>query len=232
MSQVITDQADGLRRLMLKSRGRLVAVVGSGPAVGATSITQNLVAALVQQGKDVLLLDEHGGTQTAPARRDGRLVLIDAVLDQEGALSPLAAQADNVLVVLQPNAASITQAYACIKRLHHAHALQRLRVLLNFATDAAEAQRILANLAHTGSRYLALTLEPAGCVRSDPHLPLAQRQNASVVEAFQASPAAIDIRQMATDLPHWPWCPPGSRAPSAPAGTTASREAHGVLERH
>ena len=229
MRKVLNDQADGLRRLMAGSPGRLVAVVGSGPAVGATSVTLNLAAALVQQGKDVLLLDERSGAQSSPDQREGRLVLIDAVLDQEGALSPLAAQADNVLVVLQPNAASITASYACIKRLHYAHALQRLRVLVNYATDAAEAQRILTNLAHTGSRYLALALEPAGWVRADPRLAQAQRLNLTVVEAFQTSPAAIDFRQIASDLLQWPCCPSGSRTPSLLPIVAASHETRNLL---
>ena len=232
MMKMVTDQADGLRRLMGNNTGRLVAVVGSGPAVGATSVTLNLAAALVKQGKDVLVLDERSGTQSTQAQREGRLVLIDAVLDKEGALSPLAAQADHVLVVLQPNAASITASYACIKRLHYAHALQRLRVLVNYATDAAEAQRILANLAHTGSRYLALTLEPAGCVRADPRLAQARRLNLTVVEAFQASPAAMDFRQIASNLVQWPWRPPGGRAPSPPPGVTVTHAANSVLEVH
>lgn len=230
--KVFTDQADGLRRLMASSPGRLVAVVGSGPAVGVTSVTLNLAAALVQQGHDVLLLDERSGARSTQAQREGRLVLIDAVLDQEGALSPLAAQADNVLVVLQPNAASITASYACIKRLHYAHALQRLRVLVNYATDATEAQRILANLAHTGSRYLALALEPAGCVRADPRLAQARRLNLTVVEAFQTSPAAMDFRQIASDLLQWPWRQPGGSAPSLLPFVAASHEAHPVLEMH
>jgi flagellar biosynthesis protein FlhG len=230
--KVLSDQADGLRRLMACSPGRLVAVVGSGPAVGATSVTLNLAAALVQQGKEVLLLDERSGSQSSPAQREGRLVLIDAMLDQSGALSPLAAQADHVLVVLQPDAASITAAYACIKRLHYAHALQRLRVLVNRATDTGGAQRVLANLAHTGSRYLAVTLESAGCVRADPHLAQARRLNLTVVEAFQTSPAATDFRQMAADLLQWPWRPTGQRAPAPRAAATAGHEANPVLEMH
>lgn len=230
--KVVTDQADGLRRLMASSPGRLVAVVGSGSAVGVTSVTLNLAAALVQQGKDVLLLDERSGSQSTHAQRKGRLMLIDAVLDKEGALSPLAAQADTVLVVLQPNAASITASYACIKRLHYAHALQRVRVLVNYATDAAEAQRILTNLARTGSRYLALALEPAGCVRADPRLAQARRLNLTVVEAFQTSPAAMDFRQIASDLLQWPWRSPGGRAPSLLPGVTVSHEANHVLEMH
>jgi flagellar biosynthesis protein FlhG len=232
MRKVVIDQADGLRRLMAGSTGRLVAVVGSGPAVGATSVTRNLAAALQQQGKDVLLLDERSGAPSTPAQRKGRLVLIDAALDQDGALSPLAAQADHVLVVLQPNAASITASYACIKRLHYAHALQRLHVLVNHATDAAGGQRILANLALTGSRYLALALEPAGCVRADPHLPQAQRLNLAVVEAFQGSPAAQDFRRIASDLLQWPWRPPVGRASSWCPELTAGQEASRVLELH
>lgn len=232
MNKAGTDQADGLRRLMAGSLGRRVAVVGSGPKVGTTSVTLNLAAALVQQGKDVLLLDERSGAQPSQAQREGRLVLIDAVLDRDGALSPLAAQADHVLVVLQPNATSITASYACIKRLHYAHALKRLRVLVNCATEVTEAQRILANLADTGSRYLALALDPAGCVRDDPRLAQAHRLNLTVVDAFQTSPAAIDFRQIASDLWQWPCCSQAGRSPALPSFQAASRNGHPVLAMH
>lgn len=218
MRKVVSDQADGLRHLMANSPGQMLAVVGGNPAVGVTSVTLNLAAALAQQGKEVLLLDERRAPPPTPAQRQGRLLLIDAQLDAQGALSPLAAQADNVLVVLQPNAASIKASYACIKGLHYAHALQRVRVLVNFATDASQAQRILANLAHASGRYLALALESAGWVRVDPRLAQARRLNLTVVEAFQTSPAALDFRQIASDLPHWPWRhqAPFELAPAAP----------------
>lgn len=224
MSKGVGDQAAGLRRLMANSPGRLVAVVGCEPTVGVTSVTRNLAAALMQQGKDVLLLDEHSGLPSTHSRREGRLVLVDAVLDGEGALSPLGVQADDVLVVLQPNVASMTACYACIKRLHYVHALQRLRVLVNCATDVAEAQRIVANLVRTGSRYLALSLESAGCVRSDSRLVEAQRLNLSVVEAFQTSPAAIDFRQIASDFLQWPRPAPRGRAHALRPAMTANPE--------
>jgi flagellar biosynthesis protein FlhG len=229
---MMTDQAAGLRHLMARSPGRLLAVVGSGPAVGVTSVTSNLAAALVQQGKDVLLHDEHQGAAPTIAQRKGRLMLVDAVLDPLGALSPLAAQADSVLVVLQPNAASIKASYACIKKLHYAHALQRVRVLVNHATDAGQAQRILSNLALTSGRYLALTLEPAGWVRADPRLVQARRLNLTVVEAFQTSPAAIDFRQIATDLLQWPWAASLEAPASGLAPETIDGETRPVLEMH
>lgn len=232
MQKMFIDQADGLRRLMAGSLGWTVAVVGSGPTVGATSVTLNLAAALMHQGRDVLLFDEHGGGARPPVQREGRLVLIDAVLDGDGILSPLAAQADHVLVVLQPHAASITAAYGCIKRLHRAHAIRRLRVLVNHVADMAEAQRILVNLVLTGNRYLSVTLESAGCVRFDPRLPQAQRLNLPVVEAFPTSPAAMDFLQIASDLLQLPWQPPGREVSLLPPAQRTSHEAGPVLAMH
>ncbi|MFZ4478433.1 MAG: hypothetical protein ACOYNZ_00920 [Rhodoferax sp.] len=229
---MVTDQADGLRHLMARSPGRMLAVVGSGPAVGVSSVTSNLAAALAQKGKDVLLHDERRGPTPTAAQRKGKLLLIDAVLDAQGALSPLAAQADSVLVVLQPNASSIKASYTCIKKLQYAHALQRVRVLVNYATNAGEAQRILANLALTSGRYLALTLEPAGWVRADPRLVQARRLNLTVVEAFQTSPAAIDFHQVASDLLQWSWSASRDPASVAPAARTQGNETRAALEMH
>lgn len=59
MSARVTDQADGLRRLLGQAPVRVVAVAGMGPGAGATTAAMSLGAALAQQGKDVLLLDEH-----------------------------------------------------------------------------------------------------------------------------------------------------------------------------
>lgn len=231
MKKFVTDQADGLRRLMAGNPARLVSVVGSDPA-DVESIARNLTAALVLQGQEVLLLDERRGLQTTPVLRQGRLVMVHAVLDRDGAMSSLAAQADHVVVVLRANASSIKASYVCIKKLHHAHALQRLRVLVNGVADAAEAQRILANLAQTGSRYLALALEPAGWVRSDPLLTQAERLNLPVVEAFKSSPAAVDFRQIASDLLQWPQPPAQSGPPSGSAYAAACHDARPVPAMH
>ena len=235
MTKVVSDQAEGLRRLMASQAGRVeragrqLVVVDTEPRRGVSNTTLNLAAALTQQGQDVLLLNEHDGALSTALQRDARLVLIDALLDKEGALSPVAARADHVVVVVQANAAAITQAYLCIKRLHYAHAFQRMRVLVSGAADAAEAQRILANLAQTGSRYLAVALEPAGWVRADPLHSQAQRLNLVVVDAFQASAAARDFRQIASDLLQWPCQLERVQMPSLPAGAAARGDARPVV---
>ncbi len=232
MKNVMTDQADGLRRLMAKSSGRLVVVLSADAALDVAGVTMNLGAALMRQGREVLLLDEYGGAPANQVRPDGRLVLLNARLNPEGGLSPMAAQADHILVTLQPNPDSITRAYACIKRLHQARALQRLRVLVSDATDVVEAQRILVNLAQAADRYLSLALESAGWVRADPLIAQAQRLNLSVVEAFQTSPSATDYCRIAIDMLKWSHSTTKGRKPAPPWGRTAGQAAGLEMANH
>lgn len=204
MEKLVLDQADGLRRLMAANATQRITLVDD--AAGAGSVARNLAAALLQQGRDVLLHDERGGWQPAPLARGGQLVLVDAVPDSAGALSPLAAGADHILVVCAASSEAIPQAYLRIKKLLYAHPLANLRVLVSEAANAAQAMRLLANLAACGSRYLGRALEPAGFVRADPLLAQARRLNLSVVQAFRASTAARDFLQVASDLASCP-CP-------------------------
>jgi flagellar biosynthesis protein FlhG len=53
------DQAEGLRRLLVRPSLRVVTVVGARQGLGATSVVVNLAAALSRAGKQVLVLDEN-----------------------------------------------------------------------------------------------------------------------------------------------------------------------------
>ena len=209
---------------MAASTARRIALVDVAPGAGACSVALNLAAALMQQGRDVLLLDERSGPQQAPPARGGRLVLIDAVPGSDGALSPLAAGADHILVVCAATTDAITKTYLCIKKLHYAHALANLRVLVNEVADPAQAKCLLANLAATGSRYLGMALEPAGFVRADPFLAQARRLNLTVVQAFKASAAAQDFLQIASSLVTWPCVAAAGHAPLPHPGQLADHE--------
>ena len=269
LAKRVPDQADGLRRLLAHTRTRVFAIASMGRGLGATTAAMGLAAALAQQGREVLLLDEHGsgpgtvaagwavdplgtladvacrrltlegaaaraacGVQVLPAVPrtpagspdprnlwQGDVILIDAALDPEGRLSALGQAADELVLVLQPHAASITATYAGIKRLHYAHALRQLRFLVNGVAEPRAAQQVTSNLAQAGSRYLAVSLQPAGWVRAEPHMRDAERLGRSVVEAFPASPAATDFRRIADEMSQWPWRPGATLA--------AGREAPG-----
>lgn len=216
MNEIGIDQADGLRRLMASAAGKRIAVVEPEAGASQSSVTRNLAAALARQGREVLLIDEYSADKAVSVPRDKRVALIHAVLDKDGALSPSAASADHVVVVVQANAPAIKRAYLCIRALHHVHAFQHMRVLVNGVTESAEAQRILSNLATTGSRYLGVALAPAGWIRADPLLARAQQLDLAVMQAFPASLAAGDFNCVASALMQWPLQPATGQVPFRP----------------
>jgi flagellar biosynthesis protein FlhG len=260
LDKFVTDQAEGLRRLLAREGARVIAVTGGAGAPGRTTTVVNLAAALTGTGHQVLVIDECGGERsvsallggahavehidrfdaalpladaierhapgfgvlTVPRRHAARytgealgkllhgfadIVLIDAQLDDDGALSPLALNAHDVLLVTRTDAQAITVTYACIKRLHFAHAIGQFRVVANHVQHPADAQTVLDNLVGVASRYLAVALERAGCVAADPHMPRAVELARSIVDAFPSTVAARDYRSIAAELPHWPMRP-------------------------
>src|SRR6185369_12460321 len=244
------DQADGLRRLLTAGRSRIIAVVGMSVGAGATTAAMNLCVSLGQQGKRVLLLDEHGccpntassvwsvapaGTLADVARQQINLdeaaahvaqgvkllptpremsnrpfnvrslcpdgvIVIDVALDDEGRLSALARMADNVVVVMQPSAASITSTYAGLKQLQYTHALQTFQFLVNDVANVRQAQLVIANVMNTSSRFLAVSLRPIGSVSTDILVREAARLHRTVCEAYPTSAAATEFRRIATVL--------------------------------
>ena len=81
MAELIQDQAEGLRRLLVPDSLRIVTVTSGSASAGKTATVINLAAALVRSGKDVLVIDENagannlGGTLGLNAHRD----LLDVV---------------------------------------------------------------------------------------------------------------------------------------------------------
>lgn len=53
-----TDQAEGLRRLLLREQTQVITVMAGKPGAGQTSVTLNLAQALANLGKHVLVVDE------------------------------------------------------------------------------------------------------------------------------------------------------------------------------
>jgi flagellar biosynthesis protein FlhG len=149
------------------------------------------------------------------------IVLIDSQLDRNGALSSLAAQAHDFLIVTRVAAAAITEAYACMKRLHYAHAIGQFRVLVNHVQNATDAATAFENLSGVASRYLAVSLAQAGYVAEDARVSRARELARCAVEAFPATPAARDYRQIAAELLHWPMRPAPSRRDDIERGMTA-----------
>jgi flagellar biosynthesis protein FlhG len=135
------------------------------------------------------------------------VVLIDAQLNEFGQLSALAMQAHDLMIVTRVAAQAITDAYACMKRLHYAHGLAQFRVLVNHVQSVTDAHTAFENLAGVAGRYLAVSLEDAGCIAADPRMARALELARCVVDAFPSTPAARDYRHLAAELQYWPMRP-------------------------
>jgi flagellar biosynthesis protein FlhG len=153
------------------------------------------------------------------------VVLIDAQVDREGSLSALAMQSHDVMVVTRVAAQAITDAYACMKRLHFAHAIAQFRVLVNHVQSVADAHTAFENLAGVAGRYLAVSLEDAGCVAADPLMARAMELSRCVVDAFPSAPAARYFRHIAAELQYWPMRPAiSSRTHGVPPTTVTAAQ--------
>ena len=288
MDKLVSDQAEGLRRLLTRTGARVIAVTGGPMGVGCTTVVVNLAAALAQQGKDVLVIDEGVGQRSVSAMLGGLrgagnfsavmrgemalddaaarhplgfsvlaasrnnseghaarqfdvllggtadIVLIDAQLDERGHLSAFARQAHDVMIVARVSAQAITDAYACMKRLHYAHAIAQFRVLANHVQSVNDAHTTFMNLAGVAGRYLTVALEDAGCIAADVRMARALELSRRVVDAFPSTPAARDFRHLAAELQYWPMRPAmSSQSPwMAPATVTAAQHADQPSAQH
>lgn len=152
-----------------------------------------------------------------------RTVVADARPVADGTLSRLSGAAHNLLIVLRPERASLTAAYACIKRLHHRYACRRFHLVVNGAAGDAAAAAIAGNLARTASQYLGVQADCVGVVPADPLVARGAALGRCVVEAFPGAPATAMLRQIAASIAGWPLPPDPteSDADAAPRAVSA-----------
>lgn len=98
-------------------------------------------------------------------------VLVDTSSRAGAGGSPLLPQPQRMLVTLTPEGASITAAYAQMKRLAQLRDCRRFGIVILHAASPAEGQAVFANLCEVAHRHLGADLELLGCQAgsSDPH---------------------------------------------------------------
>lgn len=137
-------------------------------------------------------------------RKPADVILVNASLDHPLGFSPLGLAAHDTVIVIAPTSASITEAYALIKKVSLGYARKHFRILLNKVRGVDEAKAIHGNIAHlTQSRGLA-RLVYAGFVPLDAQLRQSTRLSQPVVRLFPEAPAARAYQTIAGDLLNWP----------------------------
>lgn len=136
--------------------------------------------------------------------RPADVILVDASLDHPLGFSPLGLAAHDTVIVISATGASITDAYALIKKVSLGYARKNFRILVNRVRGQDEAEAIYGNIAKvTHSRGLA-RLDYTGFVPLDEQLRQASRLCQPVVALFPDALASKAYRTIAGDLLNWP----------------------------
>ena len=132
------------------------------------------------------------------------VLVVDTGAGISGNVVSFCSAAQEVIVVVCDEPASITDAYAFIKVMSREHGIDRFQVLANMAHTVSEGREMFHKLSTATDRFLDVTLTFMGSIPYDPQLRKAVQHQQALVEAFPKSPAAQALGRLAKQVDAWP----------------------------
>jgi len=132
------------------------------------------------------------------------VLLVDTAAGISDSVISFSRAAQEVVVVVCDEPASLTDAYALMKVLNRDHGVQRFNVLSNMSHSAQEGREMFAKLVNVTDRYLDATLNYLGTVPYDEYLLKAVRKQRPVIDAFPRSRSALAFKNLAQKADKWP----------------------------
>jgi flagellar biosynthesis protein FlhG len=135
---------------------------------------------------------------------------VDFILIDTGAgLSPnvltFLAGADEQLVVTTPDPPAITDAYAVIKSVCRKIEHPEISLLVNMASNQAEADRTFNRIKAVCDRFLRMEPDSVGFILADPCVTQAVRRRAPFIVDSPRCPAAVGITRLAHQIDDQPY---------------------------
>jgi flagellar biosynthesis protein FlhG len=127
-------------------------------------------------------------------------VLIDLGAGVDAAVMSFAARADDTLLVLTPDPASLTDAYAFTKLMLRRTGARAPQVLVNMALNGTEGRRIADTLLSASQSFLRVVPDYIGFIPYDARVPDAVRRQSPLLSAYPQTPAALAIDALARKL--------------------------------
>lgn len=138
----------------------------------------------INSGLDVLLIDTAAG-------------ISDSVLSFSRA-------AQEVIIVVCDEPASLTDAYAMIKTLSCEYGIDRFRIITNMVAGVREGQELYKKLVAVTNRFLDVALDFMGAIPYDDYLRKAIQKQKPLVEAYPRSKASMAFKNLAQKADKWP----------------------------
>ncbi len=136
----------------------------------------------------------------------GRLdcLVVDTAPGIAGSVLQFSQAAQQVLVVLCDEPASLTDAYALIKILSRDHGVKQFRVLVNQVRGRGLGQALFQRFERVAMRFLNVELDYVGEIPEDPFLRRAIREQRPVVAAYPSCPSSMALKTLALRADMWP----------------------------
>lgn len=133
------------------------------------------------------------------------VLLIDSAAGIADSVVTFSRAAQDVIVVVCDEPASIIDAYALIKLLSQDYGVDRFHILANRVANVRDGRELFAKLVKVSDRFLDVNLRFFGTVPEDPQLRKAVQAQRSVVEAYPGSRSAEAFQQLAGHIAgQWP----------------------------
>jgi len=152
-----------------------------------------------------LRMDEHAAVIRAfdTLETPPEFLVVDTAAGVSDHVAMFASAADDVVLVVCDEPASLTDAYALIKVLSRDFGVRRFRMVANMVRNAGEARQLHAKLARVSDRFLDVLIDFAGMVPHDEYLRQAIRRQSAVVDAWPSSRSAMAFKQLAGVADTW-----------------------------
>jgi flagellar biosynthesis protein FlhG len=150
---------------------------------------------------------EHAGLIRAFSELSTELdvLIVDTAAGIADSVVSFSKAAQDVIVVVCDEPASITDAYALIKLLNRDHGVRRFHILANMAHTVQEGRELFQKMVKVTDRFLdEVVLDHLGSIPYDEHLRKAVKKQNAVVDVFPRCPAATAFRQVAEKIEGWP----------------------------
>ena len=135
-------------------------------------------------------------------RLEGRFdyLLIDTGAGIPANVTGFASAAREVMLVVTPEASSITDAYALVKTLSGRYGALRFKLLVNRCRDAEEGVSLFQKLSAITGRFLEVSLDFSGCILHDEMLVESVRRRGALCRLFPDARASLSFRALAQQI--------------------------------
>ena len=138
------------------------------------------------------------------------VLIVDTAAGIAHGVTQFSQAAQQVLIVVCDEPASLTDAYALVKVLSRHHGVHRFRVLVNKSRMLGAGEELFRRFERVTTRFLDVVLDFVGEIPEDECMNRAVRGQRSVLEAYPSSPASRAFKKLAAAADKWP-VPPGPR---------------------